>query len=327
MNRRRALASLASPALGALWAAPPWRSAQAQSQVSRIFVGFAAGGTGDVIARGFGEAMRRAGAGMSIVENRPGAGGRLAVRAFKGVAPDGTSLLVTPGWVLTLTPNTDKVPAFDPFADLIPVGAFSAQDYALAVGPACPARTLAEYVRWVQQNPAAGQYASAGVGSMAHIVGSMIERSAGIRLQGVPYKGASQSLQDLQAGHIAANIGALGDMVRMHGEGKLRVLATTGARASKFLPDVPCFEEAGFRGVRVTDWTGAFAPARTPPELIARDAKLLATCTRDPAFNAIVERLGAEPVHQGPEPLAARLKADTQVMRELVRTFGLKDST
>lgn len=322
MNRRKTLASL-----GAVLTATGWSAVRAQAPMSRVVVGFAAGGTGDVIARGFTEAMRRAGAGMTIVENRPGAAGRLAVRAIKGMPPDGSNLLVTPGWVLTLAPHTDKVPAFDPFVDLIPVGAFSAQDYALAVGPASAAKNLAEYVRWVKGNPGAGQYASAGVGSMAHIVGSMFERSAGMQLQGVPYKGASQSLQDLQAGHVPANIGALGDMVRMHREGRLRVLATTGARRSSFLPDVPSFEEAGYRGVRISDWTGAFAPAKTPPALIARDAKLLAACVSDKSFNAIVERLGAETVHQGPDKLAARLKSDSEAMRELVRDFGLKDST
>lgn len=322
MNRRKSLLSL-----GAVLAAPGWRAASAQPALSRVLVGFAAGGTGDVIARGFAEAMRRAGRGMTIVENRPGVGGRLAVRAFKGLPPDGLNLLVTPGWVLTLTPHTDKQPAFDPFADLVPVGAFSAQDYALAVGPGSPAKNLAEYVRWVKANPGAGQYASAGVGSMAHIVASMVERSAGLRLQGVPYKGASQSLQDLQAGHVPANIGALGDMVRMHREGKLRVLATTGERHSSFLPDVPSFEEAGFRGVRISDWTAAFAPARTPPALVARDAKLLAACVKDSAFNGIVERLGAETVHQDGDQLAARLRADSEAMRERVRDFGLKDST
>lgn len=322
MNRRQSMGSLV-----AACTAPAWSSAEAQTPVSHVFVGFAAGGTGDVIARGFGEAMRRAGAGMSIVENRPGAAGRLAVRGFKSAPADGSNLLVTPGWVLTLTPHTDKVPAFDPFADLIPVGAFSAQDYALAVGPACPAKTLAEYVRWVKDNPNGAQYASAGVGSLAHIVGSTFERSAGIKLQGVPYKGAAPSLQDLQAGHVPANIGALGDMVRMHREGKLRVLATTGARRSKFLPDVPSFDEAGFPAVRFTDWTGAFAPAKTPSALIARDAKLLAACMNDPAFIAIIERLGAEAVHQSPEQLAARLKKDSDAMRELVLAFGLKEST
>jgi tripartite-type tricarboxylate transporter receptor subunit TctC len=322
MNRRQSLASL-----GAAWLAPDWRAAAAQTPVSRVLVGFAAGGTGDVIARGFTEAMRRAGSGMYIVENRPGAGGRLAVKAFKSVPADGSTLLVTPGWVLTLAPHTDKTPAFDPFGDLVPVGAFSAQDYALAVGPGSPAKTLAEYVRWIKDNPHLGQYASAGVGSMAHIVGAMFERSAGIKLQGIPYKGAAPSLQDLQAGHVPANIGALGDMVRMHREGKLRVLATTGARRSKFLPEVPSFEEAGFKAVRFTDWTGAFAPAKTPPAWIARDAKLLAACVNDPAFMAVVERLGAEAVHQGPEQLAARLKRDSDAMRELVLAFGLKEST
>jgi tripartite-type tricarboxylate transporter receptor subunit TctC len=310
-------------------AAPGWRAANAQAtgNVPRFVVGFAPGGTGDVIARGLAEAMRRAGAGMYLVDNRPGAGGRLAVKALKGMPPDGSSLLISPGWVLTLTRHTDKVPAFDASADLVPLGAFSVQDYALAVGPMSPAKTLQEYVALVKANPGAGQYASAGVGSMAHIVGSMLERSAGVQLQGIPYKGASQSLQDLQAGHVPGNIGALGDMVRMHREGTARILGTSGAKRSKFLPDVPTFEEAGFKGVRAIDWTGVFALVKTPSGAIARDAKLLAECAKDKDFIAVLERLSLEPAYMSGDELAARMKADSETMRELVQSFGLKDST
>ena len=295
---------------------------------ARFVVGFAAGGTGDTIARALADAIRRLGGGSApIVDNRPGATGRIAVQTLKGLAPDGMSFLMTPGWVLTLTPNTDKQVLFDPFNDLVPVGAVSIQDYALAVGPALPVKSIAEYVTWVKAHPGSGQFASAGVGSLAALIGAMLQRSSGLPLKSIPYKGSSQSLQDLRAGHVAANIGALGDMVHMHHEGSARVLATCGTKRSKFLPDVPTFKEAGFADVNVVDWTGMFAPAGTPSKVIEHYTKLLSQCCKDKEFVSVLERLSLEPTYLSSVELAARMKSDYASMRELAGSFGMKNST
>lgn len=290
-------------------------------------VGSAPGGPSDVQARGLAEAMRRAGGSLMLVDNRPGAAGRLAVQAMKGMAPDGTNLLVAPGWLLTLAPQTDKVPGFDPFTDLVPIGGYCIQEYALVVGPATPARSLREFVAWAKANPGSGQYGSPGVGSMAHLVGSMLERSAGLSLLGIPYKGAAVALQDVQAGHVASYIGALGDMVRMHREGVARVLATTGTKRSKFLPDVPTFEEAGFAAVQIADWSGVFAPPKTPPGVVAHYARLLALCFQDKEFLALLEKMGVEPSFSSAADLAIRMKVDFDAMREHVKVLRLNGRT
>lgn len=327
MPTRRSCLSLA--AAGLLPGSAAWQAARAErdAKVIRFIVGSAPGGPADVQARGLAEAMRRAGGALMLVDNRPGAAGRIAVQAMKGMGADGANLLVAPGWLLTLAPQTDRSPVFDPFTDLVSIGGYCLQEYALVSGPGTPARTLREFVAWAKANPGGGQYGSPGVGSMAHLVGSMLERSAGVSLQGIPYKGAASALQDVQAGHVASYIGGLGDMVRMHREGSARVLATSGAKRSKFLPDVPTFEEAGYTGVRVVDWTGVFAPAKTPAAVVVNYTRLIERSLKDKEFVAVLEKMGVEPWFADAAELAARMKSDSDAMREHVKVFRLKGST
>lgn len=325
LNRRVFVQAGAGAALPALLGAGG-AHAQGDSRTARFIVGSAAGGPADVQARALAEAIRRVDGSMVIVENRPGAAGRIAVQGMKQVPPDGNHLLLGPGWVLTLAPQTDKTPSYDPVVDLVPIGAYCQQEYALVVGAQGP-RTVKQFVDGIKANPATGQFGSAGVGSMGHLVASMLERSAGITLQGIPYKGAAPALQDVQAGHVASYVGAMGDMVRMHRDGSARVLATAGSKRTKFLPDVPTFEESGFAGVRALDWTGIFAPAKTPAAIVARHTRQLEVAAKDRDFMALLEKVGVEPMFLTGDELAARIKSDTQVMRDLVSSFKLKGST
>ncbi|MBL0727235.1 tripartite tricarboxylate transporter substrate binding protein [Piscinibacter sp. HJYY11] len=327
LKRRTCLQFAAAAALPALLRSGP-ALAQGDQRTARFIVGSAAGGPADVQARALAEAIRRADGSMMIVENRPGAAGRIAVQAMKQVPADGSHLLLGPGWVLTLAPQTDKSPSYDPATDLIPIGGYCQQEYALVVGPAAQGvKSIGQFVAWVKANPAKGQFGSAGVGSMGHLVASMFERSAGITLEGIPYKGAAPALQDVQAGHLVSYIGGLGEMIRMHRDGSARVLATSGDKRSKFLPDVPTFEESGFASVRAVDWTGIFAPAKTPAAVVARYARQLELASKDKEFNALLEKVGVEPTFISGKDLAARIKADSVVMQELVRSFKLKGST
>ncbi len=326
MNRRTLLQGLGAAALpAAAWAQAPLLPSD--GKVARFVVGSAAGGPADVQARSLADAIRRVDGTTLIVENRPGAGGRLAVQAVKAMPANGLGFLLAPGWQLTLASQTAKSPGYDPLADFITVGGYALQEYALIVGPASPAKTIGDFVSWAKAHPGRAQCGSGGVGSMGHLVAAMFQRSAGIEITDVPYKGAAPALQDVQAGHTPGYVGALGDMIRMHKDGSARVLATSGARRSKFLPDVPTFDEAGFAAVRAVDWTGLLAPAKTPRAVVDRYAKLVSAALSDAEFNALLTRVGVEAHYQSPAELGRRLKLDVERMKELVAAFGLKGST
>lgn len=320
-TRRRFAQGLALACAPGLAAGPV--RAQGLNRTPRLIVGSATGGPADLQGRALADAMRRAGGPLTVVDNRPGAAGRLAVQALKQAAPDGSTLLLAAGWQLSLAPQTEGTQTVDPFTELMPIGGLCVQEFALVVGPGTTARTLAEFAALARRSPGGELCASAGVGSMGHLIGVMFERSAGIQLQSVPYKGAAPALQDVQAGHVAAYAGALGDMVRLHKDGLLRVLGTSGPQRSKFLPDVPTFKESGYAEVQATDWTALFAPAGVPAAQAATLTRLLRSAMGDRALLAMLERMGVEARFAEPEQVSARLRADFAAMREHVRVYRL----
>lgn len=320
MPTRRQVLGMAAAAV----AAAPVAAPRAQGrQTPRLIVGSSPGGPADLQGRALSDAMRRAGGALTVVENRPGAAGRLAVQALRQAPADTVTLLLAPGWQLSLTPQTDPHTPFDPVAELQAVGGFCEQEIAFVVGPLSRARTLAEFVTAVRASGRAELCASGGIGSLGHLVAAMFERSAGIELQPVPYRGAAPALQDLQAGHVASYAGGLGDIVRLHREGVLRVLATSGTSRSIFLPDVPTFKEAGHPDVVAVDWTAVFAHRSMPAAPLAELTRLLKAALNDRPLLATLERLGVEAKYIDPASVTRRLRSDIETMGAHVRTYKL----
>ncbi|KNZ31517.1 MAG: hypothetical protein AD742_16060 [Methylibium sp. NZG] len=289
----------------------------AQSDVLRIFVGFPAGGVVDVVARELGEALKATTGRTVIVENRPGAGGRLGVMAVKAAAPDGNTLLLTPSSIMTLYPSVlNKLP-YDTLIDFAPVSTVCLSTNALAIGMHVPARTLSEFIAWCKANPKDATYASPGAGSAPHFLGAQIAKAAGVDMLHVPYKGAPDILVDLYGGRISAFVTALSNAVQPSRDGKMRILLTTAERRPTALPDVPTAREAGFPALTATEWFGLFAPAATPASRVsamhAAVEKAVATDSVKKAF----ERLVLDPEATGPAEFATRIRAD------LVRWAGI----
>ena len=313
--RRRTFLTL--PGMGL----PMLASAQQFGATGRVMVGFAAGGAGDFVARTVAEHLRsRNFAPSVIVDNRPGVGGVLAVQALKGSIADGLTLLNTPASVLTILPHTHKKLPFDSLQDVTPIATLSDLDFAVVAGAATPAKTLQELIALAKRDPAMAVFGTAGVGTMSHVVGVQLGRRAGVNLVHVPYRGGAPVLQDAMGGQVPIAILALSDLLlRGHQEGRIRVLATSGTKRTRFLPEVPTIEEAGYKGVGASDWNTIVAPPKTPPQVVERLSRLVMEITADPAFATTIGKFCLEPLRLNHEQFAARLKAEYEAMGRFVK--------
>jgi tripartite-type tricarboxylate transporter receptor subunit TctC len=321
LSRRRWLTSA-----GALCGAqllPGWASAQSRLPTLRLLVGFPAGAGIDPVARAIGEKLRGGLWANVIVENRAGAGGRIAIDALKQAPPDGATLLLTPASTLTLYPHVFRKLSYHPVDDLIPVSqAFSFQ-MGLIAGPANPAKTLKEYVAWVRKSPNNAMYATPALGNVPHFLASMFEKAAGIDLQAVAYKGSAPIWTDLLGGQIPSYFSPIGnDAISRHREGKVRILAIADQSRSKFLPDVPTFAESGYPSIVIDEWFGFFAPPRTPMALVEAQNAALRGALREPEVAGYLEKYLAEPQPSTSAALAERIKAETPRWAAVVKASG-----
>lgn len=321
-DRRRFLAASAAGASTALL--PPAARAQAQGRGLRIVVGYAAGGVTDLVARLVADRLRGVHAGVVIVENRPGAGARLAAEHVKNAEPDGTTLLFTPSSVMTISPHSHRKLAYDPLRDFAAVASVARSDIALSAGSGMPAtvRDIPSLVQWLRANPRAASYGSTGVGGMAHLVGVMFARAAGLDLTAVHYKGGAPALQDLLAGQIPISFNPVGEALPHARSGKLRVLATTSAERSRFLPEVPTLVESGYKDIDVTAWLGFFAPARTPAETVARLGQAIGEAVKGEEVAQSLARFANEPSYVGPAEFGKLVRADLERWGPVVKASG-----
>ena len=251
------------------------QSALAQSWPAkpvRWIVPYPPGGATDIatrpIADRVGQALGGTAGGYSgVVENRAGAGGNIGVEAAAKSAPDGYTLLVAVDAVAS-NPHLYKL-SWDPFRDLVPVIQLARQPVVLAVHPSLGVSTLAEFVALAKQKPGLG-FATSGAGSQQHITAEWFAKLAGIQLTHVPYKGGGQAIVDLIGGQI--QVGSLGSspLIPYYKAGKLRLLAQSTSTRAPTLPDIPTYQEAGYKSLDIEQWIGVFAPAGTPPEIVAR---------------------------------------------------------
>jgi tripartite-type tricarboxylate transporter receptor subunit TctC len=298
--------------------------AAAQEGAIRMVLGYPAGASSDILSRLVAEHMRGSLGRAVIVENKPGAGGRIGNETVKAAAPDGMTLLMTPVATMAIFPHSFAGSLrYDPLRDFAPVAHLSDFHLGLGVAANVPARTLAEYVALVKKDPKAGYYGSAAAGSLPHFLGVMFARTAGIELVHVPYKGTAPVMQAIAGGEISAISTVVSDIGTLVRSGKARLLATSGAQRSRAFSDVPTFKESGYDMVAVS-WYALFAPAGTPQAAIERHAKAAIAAVRDPALRDKLEQMGLEPTGLGPSELARILKADYDKWGQVIRASGFK---
>lgn len=300
-------------------------SAQTRSTPVHIIFPFAAGSSADLLARLIASEL---GAGLNrsvIVEPRPGAGGRIGVRAAKSAAPDGDTLLLTPIAPMAVYQNIYPALDYDPVKDFAPVTQIATYDFAIAVGNHVPAKTLEDLVAWIRANPTAANFGIPGAGTLPHFFGVMFGRAIGAELRPVAYNGTAPLLTDVVGGRIPIVIHASNELVEMARAGSIRVLATSDRQRSTFSPDVPTFLERGHQ-LQGTGWYGLFAPAGTPDETIARISAIVAAAFARKDVAERIAVLGLRPATTSPDQLATILQRDIALWAPAVKASGFAPS-
>ena len=319
-TRRRVLAHL----LAAPVVVGAGRRAGAQAKRPlHLVVGFPAGGGTDVIARILAERLRVPFASSVIVENKPGAAARVSVDYVKNAEPDGSVVLFTPDFPITLYPHSFRSLSYDPLRDLTPVAPAARSMLTYIVGPAVPAsvKSLADFVQWCKAHPESATYATTAAGGTPHFVGVMLASAAGIAMTPAHYRGGAPALQDLIGGHVPAGVNPISETLSQARSGTLRILAVTGARRSPFLPDVPTMREQGY-DVVAEAWLGAFVPAATPGATVRALGAAINDAARAPDMAESLAKFGNEPVFQTPEEFAATVRADIARWGPVVKASG-----
>jgi tripartite-type tricarboxylate transporter receptor subunit TctC len=298
-------------------------TAHAQSNTVRIIFPYAAGGSGDATARLLADKLQTNLGQTVLVENRTGGAGRIGVSAVKNAPPDGSTLLFTPFAAVTIYTFAYHSLDYDPFTDLAPITQVCTFDFALAVRSDFPAKTPQELVAWLKANPASAQYGSPGAGALPHFFGLLFGRAAGVEMTHIAYKGSAPALSDLLGGQIPMVSSTLSDFLALHRAGKIRVIATSGEERTTDLPDVPTFKESGIDIVG-SGWYGMFAPARAPPDVVARLNAALVAALAQPDLKKRISGFGLKPTGTSPAQLAAIQKARRRQVgsdREGVRLY------
>ncbi|MBL0729955.1 tripartite tricarboxylate transporter substrate-binding protein [Piscinibacter sp. HJYY11] len=319
-TRRHFLLGACGVALGP-WSAPS--TAAEPLSLARILLGAPAGGAGDLMARRLADKLAGGYASKVIVENRPGAGGQLAITALKDAPDDGSTLLLTPSSLLSIYPYTYARLPYKPQEDLAPVSLAAYSNHALGVGPAVPlsVKTLKDFLAWAKAHPELASYGSPASGSIPHLIMVVLAKLTHVPLRHIPYRGSTQGLQDLRGGQLAAMSSPVGAFLPHLASGQVRLLAVSGDQRSPFVKDVPTYRQLGYP-ITAREWYGFFVPAKTRAAMVTRSAAYLRMALSSPDVAEGIRQFGLEAAHSTPQQLAEMLKADSQEWRSLIRTVG-----
>jgi tripartite-type tricarboxylate transporter receptor subunit TctC len=322
-NRREFVKALSgAAALGALY--PLGAFAQAVQQ-AKIYYGFPAGSAGDSVARRVAEKLGDTPYSKinAVVENKPGAGGRIALDTLKTSPADGSVLCLAQASALSTYPHIYTKLSYG-LADFAPISIGAVMTHGLAVGPMVPAsvKTLKDYVAWAKANPGQASYGSPGAGSTPHFLGALLGLNSGTDLRHVPYRGSLPAINDVVGGQIASSMTPVGDCLPFAKAGKLRVLASSGAQRPAYLPDVPTFTEQGFPEIVADEWFGFFAPAKTPANVIALASTAIQAALKDKTVAEGLLLVGLVAHGSSPEDMKKSLQAEYERWGPLVKKIG-----
>ncbi|WP_026436134.1 Bug family tripartite tricarboxylate transporter substrate binding protein [Acidovorax sp. JHL-9] len=300
-------------------------AAQTSDRVSgpvKLLVGFPAGGAGDIIARVVADKLSTSLGATVIVENKPGAGGRIAAEVLKNAPADGNTVLITPLAPMVIAPLTFRKLSYHPEADFVPVAQLVKFPLSIATGANSPYRTLAELVAWLKANPTRATFGTSAAGSQLHFLGVMLGQAIKVEMTHVPYQGGAPLVTDLIGGQIPAAIDQF--PVELYKAGKIRLLATSGATRSPITPDVPTFKEQGFPGVEGEAWFGAYMHAKTPAPIVQRISEALVNAVRQPDVKEKLALAGLEATGLKAPEFAALVTADRARWKPVIEASGFR---
>jgi tripartite-type tricarboxylate transporter receptor subunit TctC len=314
--KRRHFAALAGAAL----AAP---AVLAQDRTLKILVGFPPGGSADVIARLLAQKMGASLGQTVIVDNKPGAAGRLVLGELKRAAPDGQTLVLSPSGAMVIAPWLYSNLGYDPVKDFTPISRVVTFDFAVTVGPGAPQGDLKTVLAWMKANPAKANYATSGAGTVPHFAGLLLSQAAGVPLTHVAYRGGAPAAQDLIGGQIPMMVDTASETIEHHRAGKVRILAVTGEQRSKSLPDVPTLKEQGIN-MAADAFFGLYGPAGVPADTVNRIDRAVADALKDAVIQEKIVAFGLVPNHAPAAELAATQVAHLKRWETPIKASGFK---
>lgn len=304
---------------GAAWAAEAY-----PVKPIRLIVAFAPGGANDLVARAVAVRLGPRLGQQVIVENRAGAGGNIGTELVARAAPDGYTLLLASVASFAMSPALlGKVP-FDPINDFAPVVQTTLVTSLLSAHPSLPTGSLKQFVALAKRAPGQVNYATPGVGSVAHLTAELFWNTAGVKLNHIPYKGGGPAVVDVTAGHVESMFSLISTQTPHVRAGKLHALAVSSAKRSAALPQVPTIAESGYPGFEASGWLGLAFPAKTPRAIVDRVYKETVAVLNMREVQTLFEDLGLDAEALDPSAFHARIKADYARWGKLVREAGIK---
>jgi tripartite-type tricarboxylate transporter receptor subunit TctC len=310
--------------LGTLLAAAPALAQNYPSKPITMVVGFAAGGATDavarIIAKHLGDELKQ----NVIVENKAGAGGNIATDYVARAEADGHTLLLGSVGSLTVAPHMQAKLTYKPLQDFAPVTMAVVFSNVLVVKPDLPVKNLADYIKMAKAKPGTVTYASSGVGGAGHLAGELLEQSADVDMTHVAYKGGGPAMLGMLGGEVDSFFGTPPSVGAHVKSGKVRAIATTGAKRDPLMPDVPTVAEQGYPGFDTLNWYAYVVPAKTPQPIVTKLNQVLVKILKDPVVAKELESKGLSPSPSTPAELAAYMKREYDIWERVVKKAGIK---
>lgn len=306
--------------------APALLRAQPDKPVLRILVGLPPGGGTDAIARAIADRLPAHLGQPVMIDNRVGAGGRLACDALKAAKPDGLTWMMAPNATPTFqTLVFGSQLKWDLWRDFAPVAALASYPLGMAVSTATGATSVREFVQWVREHPNEASFGTPGLGGQNHFLGAQFAKATGIDLPVTPYKGTPPLITDLVGGHVPAAVTLMDEMLKHHRGGRVRVIGIFSDQRSELMPDIPTMAEQGVKMLASEGWTAMWAPARTPPAEIARMQQALREVLQTPAVRELMlTRLSVVPTYQDAAQMARRQREELAAWEPIIKASGFK---